>query len=198
MNPVPIMADFRGRPAVVVGAGGVATRRIRWLLEAGAQVTVVAPEATESIREWAEKGMLTWKRKFCHPEDLGEARIVVAATDSPETNQWVADQSESRQWVNVADQPERGNFQVPAQLTRGRLTLAVSTGGASPVLAAKIRDFLSECFDEAWAEKLERLTQERKRIKESGMTQEEKREQLKQLAEEWLTAGWQSKGSNRN
>lgn len=198
MNPVPIMADFRGRPAVVVGAGGVATRRIHWLLEAGARVTVVAPEATESIREWAEKGVLTWKRKFCHPKDLGEARIVVAATDSPETNQWVAVQSEPRQWVNVVDKPEWGNFQVPAQLTRGQLILAVSTGGASPVLARKIRDLLSECFDETWAEKLEGLAQERRRIKESGMTQEEKRERLKQLAEEWLTAGWQFKGSKRN
>lgn len=182
MHWVPIMVDFHDRSAVVFGAGRVATRRIHWLLDAGARVTVVAPVASESVRQWADKGVLTWKQRTFEPEDLDEAQIVVAATDSSEINGSVGDRSHSGQWVNVVDQSERGNFQVPARLTRGRLTLAVSTGGASPVLAVKIRDALSECFDDTWEKRLEKKFRERREIKESDVDSKEKQERLKRLA----------------
>ncbi|MFD1409976.1 bifunctional precorrin-2 dehydrogenase/sirohydrochlorin ferrochelatase [Kroppenstedtia eburnea] len=182
MKVVPIMADFHDRSAVVIGAGKVATRRIRWLLDAGARVTVVAPLASASVRQWADTGLLSWKQKTFEPEDLRDAWIVVAATDSPEVNDSVAAGSHPRQWVNVVDRPERGNFQVPARLTRGRLTLAVSTGGASPLLAVRIRDVLSELFDDTWEKRLEKKIRERREIKESGMDEAEKQERLKRLA----------------
>ncbi|PTX63238.1 precorrin-2 dehydrogenase/sirohydrochlorin ferrochelatase [Melghirimyces profundicolus] len=184
MNHTPIMLNLHGRPAVVIGAGKVAARRSRWLLEAGARVTVVAPEAGGEIRTLAGEGKLHWRKKAFEPADLHDAWVVVAATDSAEVNRKVAEAAGSRQLVNVVDRPSLGNFHVPVRLNRGRLTLSVSTGGASPFLARMIRDELAEQYDESWREKLDRLYREREKIRTSGLSEEEKRRRLRRLAEE--------------
>ncbi len=180
------MLDLSQKPAVVVGGGKVAARRIRWLLIAGACVTVVAERAQEAIRVLAAEGKVTYREKPFAPADLEGAWVVVAATDSPEVNRKVAESAGDRQLVNVVDQPDRGNFHVPTSLQQGWLTLAVSTGGASPILAGMIRDKLAEQFDEKWAEALEALDEERRAIKGSGLCEEEKRHQLKRLARKWF------------
>ncbi|WP_169713619.1 precorrin-2 dehydrogenase/sirohydrochlorin ferrochelatase family protein [Paludifilum halophilum] len=181
MSQIPLMVDLSGQRAVVVGGGTVAARKVSALLEAGASITVIAPEASAFLREQAEQGMIDWCRKLFDPGDLNEAWVVVAATDSPEVNRRVAACVQPRQLVTVVDQPRFGNFHIPARLRRGRLVLAVSTMGASPVLAKKIRDELSERYDETWEAKLDQLYQERERIKRSGWSPEEKRKRLKGL-----------------
>ncbi|MFC4075770.1 bifunctional precorrin-2 dehydrogenase/sirohydrochlorin ferrochelatase [Salinithrix halophila] len=181
------MIDLESQPALVVGGGKVALRRVRTLLEAGAKVTLVAPEASTELIRLAGAKQIAWRKKIFASDDLGEAWVVVAATDDPEVNRFVAEAAGPRRLVNVADQPELGNFRVPVRLQRGRLIFSVSTGGASPILARKIRDDLAEQYDQSWEEKLDRLYEERRQMKASGWSQAERKERLRRLVEELIT-----------
>ena len=121
---------------MVVGGGPVAVRKVQGLLEAGAQVTVVAPEplAGLAIRQQV--------RKY-QPGDLKGAVLAFTATNDRAVNAQVAAEAKRRRIpVNVADQPEEGDFIVPARLRRGRIQIAVSTGGESPRLAKQLRQKL--------------------------------------------------------
>jgi precorrin-2 dehydrogenase/sirohydrochlorin ferrochelatase len=121
--------------------------------------------------------LLVWKRKQFAPEDLKGAWIVIAATDDAETNRRVAQAAEPRQLVNVARPPAAGNVHFPALLTRGKLTVAVSTSGASPRLAAQIRDELAAAVDDAYADYLEFLSVCREWI-ENNVAAEKDRQRL--------------------
>lgn len=149
----PLFMDVSGRRCVVVGGGGVATRKARALLESGAIVTVVSPEVTPGI-----EGMdVTVERRPYAPGDLAGSFLAFAATDSREVNAAVAREArESGIPVNVADRPAEGDFAVPSTLRRGGLQVAISTGGASPTLARGIRDALEERFVPEWAGIVER------------------------------------------
>ncbi len=124
--------DVTGKACLVVGGGAVATRRAERLVESGARVTVVAPEATEAIR----RADVT---HHARPYRAGEAvdyRLVVAATDDAEVNALVQQDAErAGVWCNRADQPGGGSLAFPAVARRGRVGVAVSTEGASPMLA---------------------------------------------------------------
>ncbi|MFU8857040.1 MAG: precorrin-2 dehydrogenase/sirohydrochlorin ferrochelatase family protein, partial [Deferrisomatales bacterium] len=134
-----------GLRCVVVGGGRVATRKVGGLLAVGARVTVVAPEASPEVQGWAREGRVAWERRPFRPEDLEGAALVFAATSDREVNGRVAAESAARGvWVNVADDAEASGFHVPAVLRRGRLAVAVGTGGASPALAAWVRDRIGE------------------------------------------------------
>lgn len=159
----PFMVHLIGKQAVIVGGGRVAFRKALRLMKGGARVTIVSPEVHPALQECIEAGKIDWKQKKFMVDDLEDAWVVVAATDSPDVNRRVALFARSRQLVNVVDQPELGNFHTPAELNRGRLILAVSTGGASPVLACKIRDHLANVYDESWEKKVEDLYQKRRR-----------------------------------
>lgn len=164
----PLMVDLSGRAAVVIGGGRVATRKVNHLLEAGARVTVVAPELTATLTSAVEAGRIGWKPQRFSPDVLGDAWVVVAATDDARVNAQVAQAAGEGRLVNVVDRPELGNCHFPAYLRRGRLTLAVSTGGASPQLAKQIRAGWEREFDESWAERLEALYRERRKRRHRG------------------------------
>ncbi|PTM58079.1 precorrin-2 dehydrogenase/sirohydrochlorin ferrochelatase family protein [Desmospora activa] len=163
----PLMVDLQGKPAVVVGGGRVALRKVETLLEAKAQVTIVSPTLQPELLQLVEAGDAVWRRQPFSVDVLEEAWMVVAATDDAAVNAQVASAAGKRLLVNVVDQPELGNCHFPALLRRGRLTLAVSTGGASPRLAQQIRDGWKEQFDDTWTERLERLYQERRKRRAS-------------------------------
>ena len=125
--------DVSGRRCVVVGGGGVAARKARGLLGSGARVVVISPA------------------------DLSGAFLAFAATDSREVNAAVAREArESGVPVNVADRPAEGDFALPSVLRRGGLQVAVSTGGASPTLARRVRAGLEASFAPEWAGIVER------------------------------------------
>jgi precorrin-2 dehydrogenase / sirohydrochlorin ferrochelatase len=150
----PLFMDVARRRCVVVGGGGVASRKARGLLESGARVTVVSPEISPEIREMEVEIHL-------RPYELGDLAgsvLAFAATDSRETNAAVALEAKERGIpVNVADRPSDGDFASPSTLRRGGLQVAVSTGGASPTLARRIRDALEPSFGPEWAGILERF-----------------------------------------
>lgn len=132
----PIFLDLAGRPALVAGAGKVALRKVKGLLEAGARVTVVAPEA---LPEFERLGVRLRKRRF-RRSDLNGMALAFAATNDRKVNRAVALEAKRRGIpVNVADCPEECDFLVPARVRSGELQIAVSTGGRNPRLAAELR-----------------------------------------------------------
>jgi precorrin-2 dehydrogenase/sirohydrochlorin ferrochelatase len=129
---------------VVVGGGRVAERKVGPLLEAGAEVLVVAPRATASIRRRAAAGLIRWRRGAYRPADLRGARFVLAATADPSVNRDVARAAgRARAFVAAVDDPALCTLFMPAILRRGDLIVAVSTGGRSPGLARLLRDDLA-------------------------------------------------------
>ena len=150
----PIFLDLSGRRCVVVGGGEVANRKARKLLQARAEVVVISPE----IRPELESVASEVHRRPYEDGDLAGAYLAFAATDAREANAAVAAEAKERGIpVNVADRPSEGDFALPSTLRRGRLQVAVSTGGASPTLARKIKGELEEAFGPEWAGVVEEL-----------------------------------------
>src|SRR5215218_1427318 len=150
----PIFLDLDGRRCVVVGGGEVASRKARKLLQARAGVVVISPEITTELESVA----VEVHRRPYKEGDLEGAYLVFAATDSREANAAVAREAKERGIpVNVADRPRDGDFALPATLRRGGLQVAVSTGGASPTLARRIRDAMEPSFAAEWAGIVERF-----------------------------------------
>jgi precorrin-2 dehydrogenase/sirohydrochlorin ferrochelatase len=148
----PMMVDLTSRRCLVVGGGKVATRKIKGLLEFNAEILVVSPTVTEQIHSWVQSGKIAWRSGLYQKKDGENCFIVVAATDDPEVNHQVyLDAKERGQWINVVDQPAYCNFHVPSIVRRGKLTLAISTQGASPSLTKQIRRELSNLYGEEYA-----------------------------------------------
>jgi len=125
---------------VVVGGGQVAHRKALGLLSCGARVRVVAPELVKPLRRMAERGEVEYRAKEYERSDLKGAVLVIGATNDPEVNRRVsADARKRRMQVNIADAPELCSFIVPSVVKRGPISIAISTGGASPALARKLR-----------------------------------------------------------
>lgn len=141
----PVMLRLEGQRCLVVGGGGVAARKVRGLLQAGAQVVVVAPSLEETLQNQAERGEIEWLPHACRSADLTGSRLVIAATDDRQTNEWVAAEAgRLGLWVNVVDRPDLCDFVMPAVLRQGRVVVSVSSGGSSPALARELRDRLEE------------------------------------------------------
>ena len=154
----PIFLDLTGRNVLVVGAGAVAARKVSGLLRAGARVSVVAPEVCEALDAKEREGSVRILRRPYRASDLEGCWLVVAATDEPELNGAVSeDAAGARLFCNVVDQPALCSFQVPAVVRRGLLQIAVSTGGASPALARRIRLALEEVYGPAYGQLLDAL-----------------------------------------
>ena len=161
----PVSLVLEGKRAVVVGGGSVATRKVRGLLECEALVTVVAPVASPEVQDLADGVRCTWHAKPYESADLDEADIVFAATDDEDVNRRVYnDATAARLMVNVADRPEVCTFFLPSVLRRGKLSIAVSTEGASPLSARHIREGLEDQFGEEYGPYLELLASWRPRV----------------------------------
>lgn len=140
MNYLPIFLDLKQQPCLLIGGGEVAARKAELLCKAGARVTVVAVAAGASILRMAENRQLTLSATAFTADNLQGMRLVVAATDDPAVNRAVAVAARQRQLpVNVVDSPELCDFIFPAIVDRSPVIAAVSTGGASPVLARILR-----------------------------------------------------------
>lgn len=132
----PIVLDLAGVPVLVVGGGRVAKRKIDGLVAAHADITVVAPMVDEAIHALPVRIM----SRTYEPTDLEGMRLVVTATDDPSTNAAVSTDAKARGiWVNSADDPANCTFTLPAIARDGAVTVAISTGGASPALASHLR-----------------------------------------------------------
>lgn len=150
MGLYPLFADLTGLPVLVVGGGHVAERKTAALLSAGAKVRVGAPSLTPALMQQAEEGKIEHLAGAFQPAWLDDVWLVIAATDDHELNARVATHAEERRILaNVVDAPALSRFQVPAMVDRTPLTVAVSTGGAAPVIARRVREMLETELDHA-------------------------------------------------
>lgn len=144
MPHLPLVLNLKGVSCLVVGAGGIAARRISSLVRAGARVKVVAPTARGRIRDQARRGTIEWRRSGFRPTDLRGVMLVVAATSDTAVNRKVARAAHLRGClVNVIDAPPLCSVIFPAVLKRGSLLMAVTTLGESPTLSRALRDELA-------------------------------------------------------
>ncbi|HEX6832785.1 MAG TPA: NAD(P)-dependent oxidoreductase, partial [Rudaea sp.] len=150
MKLYPMFADLAGRAVSVVGGGDVAERKCAALLAAGARVTVGAPALNAQLATWAAQGRIGHVRGRFAEDWLDAAWLVVAATDDVATNRRVAAAANARRiFVNVVDDAALSTFQVPAIVDRSPLVIAISSGGAAPMVARWVREKLETLLDPA-------------------------------------------------
>jgi siroheme synthase-like protein len=136
----PLFINLRSRPVLVVGGGVVAEHKVESLLEAEASVTLVSPEATPRLMEYAGSNRIVWRRRPFTASDIDDVQLVISATDDAAIQMEVSSLAAARNiLVNTVDKPELCTFIVPAILRRGDVTIAISTSGKSPSLAAALR-----------------------------------------------------------
>ena len=178
MKYYPAYLDLRERPCLVIGGGAVAERKSLALLEAGAVVTIISPMLTSKLHELSDAGKITYIQKQYEEQDLSNAFLVIAATDSAEVNTLVASACRKKHvLVNVAVPPEVSSFIVPSVVERGDLLIAISTSGASPALSRKIRQDIEQRYGAEYEVLLEKLSAIRKRVLEE-IPDESKRRQV--------------------
>jgi precorrin-2 dehydrogenase/sirohydrochlorin ferrochelatase len=175
--------DLDGRSVLVVGGGSVAHEKVRGLIESGARVTVVAPEAVPELLslpvEWLPRGY--------HSSDLHDRFLVVAATSSTPLSRRVFADAEARNvFCNVVDVPELCSVILPAVHRQGPIAVAVSTGGASPALAQRIRDDVAALVGPQHADLAERLRELRPWAKRNLPSYEARRDYFQRLVQEAL------------
>src|SRR6188472_1914451 len=141
-----------GRRCLVVGGGEIGLEKVEGLLACDGKVVLVAPEAVPELQELAAEGSIEWIRREYESGDLERTFIAIAATDDTDTNIRVYDEAERRAMlVNIVDVPPLCNFILPAIVRTGPLAIAISTAGASPALAKRIKRQVAEEFGEEYA-----------------------------------------------
>jgi precorrin-2 dehydrogenase / sirohydrochlorin ferrochelatase len=177
----PIHLDVTGKKCVIIGGGKVAYRKACSLKESGADVVVVSPEVCSEMVN--EEGLVLIKKEY-EEYFLDGALLVIAATDNEAINKKVTLDAEKRNIiVNVVDYPERCSFIVPSTINRGDLCISISTGGASPAVAKRIREELEAVFGKEYEEYLDLLTKMRSLAMTTVEDDAKRRRILQRLAE---------------
>jgi precorrin-2 dehydrogenase/sirohydrochlorin ferrochelatase len=168
-NYYPVMLDIRGKVAIVVGGDEIAAEKAAGLVAAGAEVRVISPKFCDALLILAEQKKVALSPKAYQKGDLAGAFLVIAATSDPQLAEAVWSESqERRQPINVVDMPRYCSFILPSILRRGQLTIAVSTEGASPGLAKRIRQQLEKLFPAAYEPYLRLASAARARLRASN------------------------------
>jgi precorrin-2 dehydrogenase len=180
--------DLNGRRCLVVGGGKVGLEKAKGLLDCGAVVTVVAPQIEHEL----ERLPVRWRRKRYETADLEGSVLVVAATPARSVNRRVFQDAEARSmFVNVVDTPDLCTFILPAVHRRGPIALAVSTGGASPALAKRLRDELGARIGEEHVALARRLRDLRPWARRHFPTYADRRDYFESLVESaWSNPGF--------
>lgn len=179
----PVFLKLEGRKCLVVGGGDIAEQKLGGLVEAGAAITVVAPEVSETIVRVVREGEIDWREREFNASDLDGVVLVVAATGKAEVNERIFREADHRGILcNAVDEPERCHFYYPAVVRRGDLQIAISTNGKSPALAQRIRRELEVIFDSAYGEWLQWLGRVRELYFRAQVNREERVRSLHRIA----------------
>jgi precorrin-2 dehydrogenase / sirohydrochlorin ferrochelatase len=180
----PVNLKLHNKICVIVGGGVVASRKVDSLLLCGAQVRVVSPEVCRKLQLMAEEGKIHWIQRSYESDDLAEAFLVITATDNHKVQCRVVSEAQERNiLLNVVDDPSACTFQVPATVRRGEFLLAVSTGGGSPALSAKIRREIEILYGPEYGEFVALLAGVRQQIVADGGTQRSHKNVFEKLLE---------------
>jgi precorrin-2 dehydrogenase/sirohydrochlorin ferrochelatase len=167
----PVMLDVRERPVMVIGGDKIAAEKAAALASSGARVSMISPQPGEEVLRLEERGQVTLRRKSYEPGDLAGAFVVVAATSDQELIEAIWQETQERgQPVNIVDVPRYCSFILPSILRRGKLTVAVSTEGASPALAKRIRQQLEEVLPPAYETYIDLAALVRARLRQAGVS----------------------------
>ncbi len=192
-NYFPIHINIEYKTVVIVGGGHVATQKVASLLPAKANIVVVSPTLHETLLPLAQSGQITWRDKVFEPRDLDDASLIIAATNDTTVNEAVQEAAQHWQLLNRADAQGESNFITPATIRRGPLVLTVSTSGASPSLARKIKEDLAEQFDAVYEDYVCFLQQARLMVVAKFEKGDKRRAALQALLEpnllEWTRSG---------
>jgi precorrin-2 dehydrogenase/sirohydrochlorin ferrochelatase len=183
MSLFPIFLKLTGRRCIVIGAGKLGESKIESLHIANASVTVIAPRASERITAMADAGEITWHKREYAPGDLMGQFLAVAATDVPAVNRAVFSEAESSGiLVNAVDDPPFCDFYLPSVVRRGELQVAISTAGASPALAQRLRKELNALLPLDVGDWLTELGNLRREVLQLEPLNDARKELLHQLA----------------
>jgi precorrin-2 dehydrogenase/sirohydrochlorin ferrochelatase len=170
MGYYPVFIELAGRRCLVIGGGREAQRKVEGLLAAGGEVTVIAPALTEDLRARLAAGEIAWLEREYRDGDLAGYEICMVATDDGAVNARVAAEGKrQRVWVNAADDTKHCDFILPAVIRRGAITVAASTGGASPALARRLREELEAYLTEEMPALAELLREVRAELRARGI-----------------------------
>jgi uroporphyrin-III C-methyltransferase/precorrin-2 dehydrogenase/sirohydrochlorin ferrochelatase len=182
MNLFPIFVKLAGRRCLVVGAGTVGQAKIQSLLDAGAQVHVVAPHGTATVTEWAQSGALSWEVREFQSSDLEATFLVIAATNSTATNAVIHQEAQQRNIMcNSVDDPENCDFYYGSVVRRGDLQIAISTAGKSPALAQRLRQDLEKRIGPEYTAWVDELGAQREKLFAQSIDPEERKRLLHEL-----------------
>ena len=149
----PIFLDIENRNVVIIGGGEVCARKAETMLRYGARVTIVSPEFTAEIEQWASDGQLTIQRKRYEVSDIEDAHIIIASTDDTSVNEQIAADARARRIpVNVVDVTHLCEFIVPAIIEKDGIQIAISTGGKSPAVARTLKEDLNRTVGPEYSE----------------------------------------------
>ena len=179
----PMFVDVEGRRALVVGGGPVATEKVEKLVDHGAAVRLVSPQITPELQRMVDDGRIhEFDRRPYLPTDLEGCFLVIAATNLDAVNRMVWQDAEAMNLLcNVVDVPPMCNFIVPSIVRRGELALAVSTGGASPVVAKHIRRQLEADYGKEWEALVDLLREARDELKVRYLDMPSRRDAVERL-----------------
>jgi uroporphyrin-III C-methyltransferase / precorrin-2 dehydrogenase / sirohydrochlorin ferrochelatase len=167
MNFLPIFLDIRQQSCLVVGGGTTAARKVEILLRAGASITLVAPKLNEQVTQWVTEKRITHRQGHFAASDLTNCILVIAATNDKAVNEQVSKLAQAQNIpVNVVDQPELCRFIMPSIIDRSPIQIAVSSGGASPVLARLLRARLETMVPAAYGQLAKFVARFRNKVKE--------------------------------
>ena len=171
MGYYPVFLEMKDRRCVVIGGGAVAERKVEGLVAAGANVTVISPGMTDGLKELLKQDAIRHVAREYQASDRAGYDLIFVATDNSEINAAVFSEARSlRIWVNSADDPDHCDFILPAVIRRGDLTVAVSTGGASPAVTRAIREELDEYFTADYARFIQIAGEVRRELREKSVS----------------------------
>jgi precorrin-2 dehydrogenase/sirohydrochlorin ferrochelatase len=154
----PLFISLDALQCLIVGGGSVALRKVLALLDSNANIDLVSPSVLPELETLGKKGLINIKKRRFRDEDLEGVNLVIVSTNDTETNECISDEAKRRKIIcNVVDRPELCSAIFPSILSRGRLQLAISTGGASPAMARFIKEQISDVFGKEYELALEIL-----------------------------------------
>ena len=184
---MPLMIDLTNKNVVIVGGGVVASRRAQTLNQYVEHMTVISPTITEKLQNMVDNGVVIWIEKEFEPSDIVDAYLVIAATNEPRVNEAVKKALPEHALFNNVGDASNGNVVFPSALHRDKLTISVSTDGASPKLTKSIMAELEALYPPSYSSYIDFLYTCRQKIKVLDITYNEKQQLLSQIvSQEYL------------
>lgn len=204
MADFPLFIKMEGRKVIVIGGGSVALRKIRILIDYGADISVISEKIRDELKMLADAGTLVWQKENLtenHRSDLDEAFLVICASDDETVNAMAANYCQRRHiLVDCAVPGEISDCVFPSVVRRGNVVIGISTSGGVPALARHMREKIEAVIPEWYGEFEKALRKKRKQLKQSGLSQAERRQFLRQwiVSEEKIREEGKGQYENRN